>query len=47
MHIPIEDMKHFQNNRVDCVYLFAWNHKDEILNKEKNFKGEWFSHVEL
>ncbi len=47
MHIPIEDMKHFQNNRVDCVYLFAWNHKDEILNKEKNFKGEWFSHVKL
>jgi len=47
MHIPITDMEHFQNNATDCVYLFAWNHKDEILNKEKKFKGEWFSHVEL
>ena len=47
MHIPIVDMSHFYNNRTDSVYLFAWNHKEEILNKEKNFKGEWFSHVSL
>ena len=47
MHIPIVDMKHFYKNLPDSIYLFAWNHKDEILKKEKNFKGEWFSHVAL
>ena len=47
VHIPIKDMNFFHNNMRDCVYLFAWNHKDEIFNKEKSFKGEWFSHVEL
>tara|TARA_B100001057_G_scaffold339516_1_gene340318 strand:- start:41 stop:1000 length:960 start_codon:yes stop_codon:yes gene_type:complete len=47
MHIPIKDMNYFQNNMTDCIYLFAWNHKEEILNKEKKFKGEWFSHVKL
>ena len=35
------------NNITDSVYLFAWNHKDEILKKEKDNKVEWFSHVEL
>ena len=47
MHIPIKDMNYFHNNMTDCIYLFAWNHKEEILNKEKQFKGEWFSHVSL
>ena len=47
MHIPIKDMDYFKKNIPDCIYLFAWNHKNEILNKEKKFKGEWFSHVEL
>ena len=47
MHIPIKDMNYFRKNQTDCIYLFAWNHKLEILNKEKNFKGYWFSHVEL
>jgi len=47
MHIPIVNMEHFQKNQPDSIYLFGWNHKDEILDKEKNFNGEWFSHVEL
>ncbi len=47
MHIPIVDMKHFYNNVTDYVYLFAWNHKEEILKKEKDYKGKWISHVEL
>ena len=47
MHIPIVDMQYFYKNQTDSIYLFAWNHKDEIFNKEKNFKGEWFSHVAL
>ena len=46
-HIPIVDMAHFYVNQPDAVYLFAWNHKDEILKKENKFKGEWFSHVAL
>ena len=47
MHIPIVDMKHFNENMPDAAYLFAWNHKDEILKKETRFSGEWFSHVEI
>ena len=50
MHIPIVPVSHFHNNIPDIAYLFAWNHKDEILFKEKNFSkkgGEWFSHVAL
>jgi len=46
-HIPIKDMNYFYKNQPDTIYLFAWNHKKEILKKEKNFRGEWFSHVEL
>jgi len=46
-HIPIVDMSHFYKNQPDSIYLFAWNHKDEILKKEKKVKGEWFSHVPL
>jgi len=46
-HIPIVDMSHFYKNQPDSIYLFAWNHKDEILKKENKFKGEWFSHVPL
>ena len=46
-HIPIKDINYFKNNMSDCVYLFAWNHKEEIFNKEKIFKGKWFSHVDL
>jgi len=46
-HIPVRDMSYFYNNQPDSIYLFAWNHKNEILQKEKEFKGEWFSHVSL
>tara|TARA_B110000211_G_C13872968_1_gene461648 strand:- start:269 stop:811 length:543 start_codon:yes stop_codon:yes gene_type:complete len=47
MHIPIVDMGYFYENQPDSIYLFAWNHKEEILKKENKFKGEWFSHVSL
>ena len=50
MHIPIVTIDYFRNDNPDFVYLFAWNHKKEIFNKEKNFnknKREWISHVEL
>ena len=42
MHIPIKDMEYFHKNITDCIYLFAWNHKDEILNKEKILKASGF-----
>ncbi len=47
MHIPIVDMKYFKDNITDAVYLFAWNHKEEIFKKENTLKVDWFSHVEL
>ena len=46
-HIPVKSMDHFYKNQTDSIYLFAWNHKNEILSKEKAIKGEWFSHVSL
>ena len=49
-HIPIVSMSHFHNNLPDFAYLFAWNHKKEIFDKEKNFVksgGEWISHVSI
>ena len=50
MHIPIVPMSHFKKNIPDVAFLFAWNHKEEIFLKEKEFKkngGAWFSHVTL
>ena len=50
VHIPIVSMDHFNKNKPNVAYLFAWNHKDEIFNKEREFTekgGEWFSHVTL
>ena len=43
-------ISHFHENLPDVAYLFAWNHKDEIFSKEKQFLnngGKWFSHVPL
>ena len=50
MHIPIVNSKHFRKKFYDYVYLFAWNHKDEIFKKEKYFSkrgGVWISHVNI
>ena len=51
MHIPIKSIEFFKKNLPDVAYLFAWNHKNEIFKKEKEFiiekKGKWFSHVSL
>ena len=49
-HIPIVPVNHFKENIPDVAFLFAWNHKEEIFLKEKEFKdngGVWFSHVTL
>ncbi len=50
MHIPIVPIEHFRTNMPDIAYLFAWNHKEEIFNKEKEFnkkKNKWISHINL
>ena len=50
MHIPIVPISYFHENLPDVAYLFAWNHKEEIFSKEKEFLnkgGKWFSHVTL
>ena len=50
MHIPIVSIDHFRADNPDIAYLFAWNHKEEIFKKEKNFSKKnvkWISHVEL
>ena len=49
MHIPVMSMEHFKKNLPNRAFLFAWNHKNEILKKEKQFnkKGKWFAHVDL
>ena len=48
-HIPIKDMNYFYENPPDVAFLFAWNHKNEIFEKEKSFskRGKWIAHVDL
>ena len=49
-HIPIVPVSHFHKNLPDVTYLFAWNHKEEIFAKEKDFVengGKWISHVSI
>lgn len=49
-HIPIVPISYFHENPTDIAYLFAWNHREEIFAKEKNFVkkgGKWISHVSI
>ena len=49
-HIPIMPIAHFHDNLPDVAYLFAWNHREEIFAKEKEFTnkgGKWISHVTI
>jgi len=46
MHIPIYDYKLFRKSNYSNVFLFAWNHKKEIQQKEKMLKKiNWISHL--
>ena len=38
MHIPICTPEHFRADRPDYALLLAWNHRDEILQKERAFR---------
>jgi methylation protein EvaC len=47
-HIPIVSIEFFRKNYPDVMVLCSWNHKKEILKKEKKFLksgGQWISHV--
>jgi hypothetical protein len=38
VRIPIKSPEHFRTDRPDYALLLAWNHKDEILGKEKAYR---------
>jgi hypothetical protein len=42
-------MNYFKKNIPNQIFLFAWNHKKEILKKEKNLKNKvkWFAHIKI
>lgn len=45
-HIPIIDYKNFKKSSYKYVFLFAWNHKKEIMKKEKKNKNiKWLTHL--
>ena len=48
VHIPVKPYEAFQANPPDYAVLFAWNHAEEIMAKEKAFMeagGRWIVHV--
>ena len=48
MHIPIRPYKDFSEINVDTAFLFAWNHKKEIIKKERKFLkkgGSFITHL--
>lgn len=48
MHIPVVAYEAFKSNRPDYAVLFAWNHAEEIMAKEKEYMatgGKWIVHV--
>jgi len=48
VHIPVRPYEEFVYNYPDYALLFAWNHADEIMSKELNFRnagGKWLVYV--
>ena len=48
MHIPVRPYEEFTKNFPEYALLFAWNHAQEIFEKEVKFKyakGKWISYV--
>ena len=48
-HIPIVSIDHFRKKYPDIALLCSWNHKNEIMKKEKKFVkkgGRWIFHVQ-
>ena len=47
-HIPVRPYDDFVANYPDYALLFAWNHGEEIINKEQKFQsagGKWIVYV--
>jgi methylation protein EvaC len=47
-HIPVREYKEFAGNHPDYALLFAWNHAEEIMNAEQDFReagGQWILYV--
>jgi len=47
-HIPVKPYEEFQSSPPDYSLLFAWNHKKEIIEKEKSYfgkRGKWINYV--
>lgn len=48
MHIPIKPYQRFLERYPDVALLFAWNHAEEIIEKERHFAesgGKWLLYV--
>lgn len=48
MHIPVKTYEAFKANPPDYAILFAWNHAEEIMAKERAYMesgGRWILHV--
>lgn len=47
-HIPVLPYDQFRDSNPDYVLLFAWNHAEEIMQKEKEFMGSsrhWITYI--
>ena len=47
-HIPVLPYDQFRDSNPDYVLLFAWNHAEEIMQKEKDFMGNnrhWITYI--
>ena len=48
MHIPVRPVSEFESKYPEYALLFAWNHAQEITNRERNFSeagGQWIRYV--
>ena len=48
VHIPVLPYDKFRDSNPDYVLLFAWNHAEEIMKKEKEFMGNsryWITYI--
>jgi len=47
-HIPVLPYEQFRSSSPDYVLLFAWNHAEEIMSKEKEFMSDgkkWITYI--
>ena len=48
VHIPVRPYEEFKSNYPPYALLFAWNHGEEIMEKEQDFQrsgGKWITYV--